>query len=262
MSGFNVDYIDGVAGDTVSDKVLPADSVREKLGAGNIGSWRAHMDAVHAVIAGNYSTALIVEDDIDWSVDIKKQLSEFAAGSRALTQPLAGAAPNVAYADPTFLSHDATWDPITLDAAAPPKTLDPLVSPYGDNWDIMWLGHCGARMPSPELDSAKGRYIISDDATVPASQHRHSLNETDKDLYAEHTRVIHHAMGPICTFAYAVSQRGARKIMHRIGLKSFGGPFDNILADFCDRNTCLTTQPELFHHWRKGAFLLLLLPTE
>lgn len=251
-SDISIDYIDGVPGDKVLDKVLPPDSSREKLGNGNIGSWRAHMDAIHAVVAGNYSSALIVEDDIDWDIRIKDQLRAFAAGARALNQPLTGT--DRTYADPTFLTHDPTDNPIVLDSAAAPSTVPPTMSPYGDNWDVLWLGHCGARFPEPsDPKKAKGRYVIHNDDTVPLSKHRHALNEPDATLYPEHTRVIHHGIGPICTFAYAVSLRGARKIMHQIGMKSFGAAYDNILADFCNDNDCITTQPELFHHWRKAG---------
>lgn len=38
---------------------------------GVIGCWRAHVDAWQRVVSERLSTALILEDDTDWDVDVK-----------------------------------------------------------------------------------------------------------------------------------------------------------------------------------------------
>lgn len=46
LTGIKFDWIDGVAGDQVSDKVLPPDSLDKNISKGNKGSWRAHMNTL------------------------------------------------------------------------------------------------------------------------------------------------------------------------------------------------------------------------
>jgi hypothetical protein len=67
---------------------------------------------------------------------------------------------------------------------------------------------------------------------------------------------------PVCSLAYAVSQAGARKILHALGLKTFDGPFDLMLRAWFEglgsnkdggRQVCLGELPQLFdHHRRRG----------
>lgn len=46
LTGFSVDWIDGVRGQSVPDKALPYGVDRIKLWENNLGSWRGHMNAV------------------------------------------------------------------------------------------------------------------------------------------------------------------------------------------------------------------------
>ena len=64
------------------------------------------------IIDEGWSTALILEDDADWDINIKGQLRMFANISRVLT--------------------NARYDPIS----------SPTSNPYGLEWDILWLGPC------------------------------------------------------------------------------------------------------------------------
>lgn len=85
-----------------------------------------------------------MEDDMDWDVRLKPQLERIAQGARAL-----------------------------LSSASNPN------SPYGDDWDLMWLGHCGEVFPET-LDENKEKpaddagiqymsrkFVIENDSTVP-----------------------------------------------------------------------------------------------
>lgn len=84
------------------------------------------------------------------------------------------------------------------------------------------------------------------------------------DRYPEFTRWVHVSGGPICSFAYALSQRGARKVLFGLSIDRLEGPFDNALAALCRdgasgnldglRARCLSvTPPLLFHHKAKGS---------
>jgi hypothetical protein len=46
LTGFKIDWIDGVRGQTIPDKALPFGVDRLKLWETNLGSWRGHMNAV------------------------------------------------------------------------------------------------------------------------------------------------------------------------------------------------------------------------
>lgn len=46
LTYINFDWIDGVAGEQVPDKVLPPDSLDHNISKGNKGSWRAHMNVL------------------------------------------------------------------------------------------------------------------------------------------------------------------------------------------------------------------------
>jgi hypothetical protein len=97
------------------------------------------------------------------------------------------------------------------------------------------------------------------------------------DAFPPHTRAYHRASGgELCTVGYAVSQRGARRLLHQFGIKAWNGIFDSELGRWCageDPRTdvdarisqdskryeapkdkegidrvCLTSQPPIFAH--------------
>lgn len=215
----------------------------------------------HRVVDQNLATALVMEDDADWDIRIKSQFHEFAQAVNLLTQPLAHASSD--YADPTFPTpSDGATDHKDLYPDHNLLTVPPKVSPYGDDWDVLWLGHCGVRFPSKEQDPAlpRGRAIISD-TTVPSQQHIYVGFGSDEILrtYPNHTRAVHHTAENVCTLAYAVSQRAARQILYDVGLKALENPFDIMLRKYCDglngrkvRN-CYTAQPSYMEHHRAAG---------
>lgn len=192
----------------------------------NLGSWRGHMNAIRAIIENRLSSALIMEDDMDWDVNIKSQLAKFAPGARQIADTSSSPAPD---------------------------------SPYGSEWDVLWLGHCGEHFPEmvePKLDNADSRkYIIEDDPTVPGYDEIKGFIKWEE--YPEHTRFVHRTGGPICTFAYALSYKGAQKVLYALSVDGLRGPFDNALSDLCryrihGANCVSVTPPYFLHHKSKG----------
>ena len=221
-----------------------------------------------SVVQQDLSSALILEDDIDWDIRIKSQLRDFALYTRALTQPLTHD-PTI-WADPTFPSpKDPSTMPPDMYFDNLPSTISPLKSPYGDNWDVLWPGHCGTVFPNISSQSEgkagkrqpKAKVVHLSDSTVPEPQHIQSLSTDNNpaELYPPHTRITHHAVGSICTLAYAVTQAGARRILYEIGIRDFSKQFDLELKDFCAgedsrRNPiCVTVQPQLFNFYRPAG---------
>ncbi|KAH8767283.1 hypothetical protein F5883DRAFT_629567 [Diaporthe sp. PMI_573] len=267
-TGLRFTFLPGVDGAKVPDSAMPPDAARW---TGKVrGSWRAHMDALWYIVQHNLSSAIIFEDDLDWDVRIREQARDFALASRALLQPLAG---TKRFADPTYPNvqeQDTTLDPPPLNFQQLPKTHDPKTSPYGDGWDVLWLGHCGVQQPTgnPKNQWAKrsrhisrGAVVREKDDSVPQPSHIHSWDDDGharfRNSYPAHTRVTHHELDAVCTFAYGVSQAGARRILYDLGLWKMDDPFDLGLRQFCDgtfeheRHVCLTTQPSLFSHFEK-----------
>lgn len=109
-----------------------------------------------------------MEDDGDWDVRIRDQLQDFALSSHALTQPLAGTK-HGGYADITYPK-----PPDTLPSSVPdlefdrlPVTVAPASSPYGDEWDVLWLGHCGMHFPFTDRNVVpKGRVVQFDQVCI------------------------------------------------------------------------------------------------
>ena len=48
-------------------------------------AWLAHIDVLKLIIQNRWQSALVLEDDVDWSVDIRKQTSEVAKAVLELT---------------------------------------------------------------------------------------------------------------------------------------------------------------------------------
>lgn len=87
-----------------------------------------------------------MEDDLDWDIRIKEQMYDYALTTRALTQPLAGSSST--FADPTFPQvQDTSMNPDWMDIRSLPKTELPKLTPYGDNWDLLWLGKPDLQYP-------------------------------------------------------------------------------------------------------------------
>jgi hypothetical protein len=182
-----------------------------------------------------------MEDDMDWDVHLKSQLETVARGARHI------------YPEPSRTPN----------------------SPYGDSWDILWLGHCGD--PFPEmleentgledhaLERISTKYLAHDDETVPP--YSQVSNLVNWELFPARTRVVHMSAAPLCSFSYAVSQSGARKLLHALSVDGLHMAFDNSLARMCrdavfdlarERDggysaKCISVSPTMmFHHKAKG----------
>jgi hypothetical protein len=258
FTGLDIDIVDGVT--SWSDKALPPNTADANHPKGVIGAWRAHMNILQTMVNENISSALIMEGDVDWDMRLKSQMHTFARASRMLLQPLRGS--DDRFLDPTYPTSEA--GDVHQDFGLQDDVVkEPTTSPYGDldRWDVLWLGHCGSEFPTRADDHGSaplGRVIISSDETVPEIQHldREWGAGEYLDVYPPHTRVVSRTRGSVCSLAYAVTQRGARKILYEIGLKSFPMAYDLTLRTVCDgidgrpMATCLTSQPALFNSHR------------
>ncbi|KAF2661289.1 glycosyltransferase family 25 protein [Lophiostoma macrostomum CBS 122681] len=269
-SNMKLEFVDGVTGDSIKQSAYPPPDENLKLSAGIRGSWRTHMNALQRVVEQNLSTALILEDDVDWDVRVRANLQRYALATRFLSTnhdvlsttqkyPISYRK-NTETPETTFhiLSDNGITEklpsiPLSSIYAHPQRSPQHAshspTSPYGDpaQWDILWFGHCGAGFPrytpfSPSKHAVTTANVIltlPNDATVPTGRHL-KAHPFQGDLdplasaYANHTRIYHRATGgELCTVGYAVSQRGARRLLHQFGIKGWNGIFDSELGRWC-----------------------------
>jgi hypothetical protein len=164
------------------------------------------------IIETRTTTALIIEDDADWDITLRNSTSRLSSAVRALTRSIS---PSNLY-------------------------------PYGLNWDVLWLGHCGDMYPAPAPPSIQ----IPDMAVLPTPLLRTVWVGADYAAFANRTRNVHFAGGPMCSFGYAVTLRGAIKLKR--WASNTGEAFDVKMHEGCrdGRLRCLTVSPEVIHHQR------------
>ncbi|KAG8529080.1 uncharacterized protein KY384_005715 [Bacidia gigantensis] len=225
LTGFRTEVLPGVKGETVMNKTLPTlNGLPEKKKERNnvIGCWRAHMNFARRVLNENLRTALVMEDDADWDINLKNQMVLLAQGTQYITGVPSGTRP---------------------------------MSPYGDDWDLLWIGHCSSTIQSGD----QRRFIIENDNTVAIPEHRVNFLEnainTTKEGLDPRTRLVYQAGEGLCTYSYALSNRGAQKMLMHQSLMKKWVPIDLGLGVMCKEEKnfkCLGVFPQLVDS-HKGA---------
>ncbi|KAI1273719.1 hypothetical protein F5Y07DRAFT_249284 [Xylaria sp. FL0933] len=306
VSNLNLTFIEGQTGESHS-----------KL-EGARGSWASHLSALQTIVDLGLGSALVLEDDVDWDVRLKTQMETFAVASQMWLdveqekREILSRLQNLGIGKPqqedskaessvpsnSFTNANgegAAKDEFERDTISLPPTLPSTIlnaaayseSPYGEDWDVLWLGHCGADLPttrqepspsspagSPFCSSSSLKIAIPGDTTVPAPKHLQphpfALHDALAEAYPAHTRVVHAACGNVCSLAYAVSQRGARRLLRRFTGDGYVAQWDLMLRDYCmgihsnwqeeeqeghkdnESLVCLTVQPPLISHHYAG----------
>lgn len=154
-----------------------------------------------------------MEDDADWDVAFRTQLEYIALGAQVLQNS--------------------------------PKDSTPH-SPYGDDWDLIWLGHCASQ---PVRDDDR-RFFMKNDPTVTPFNHRANYgNIPDMTPYDNSTRIMYWSRGSTCTYSYALSLHGARKMIKWLSMDIYSGPIDFGLHDMCEKKErgfkCIGVFPQI-----------------
>lgn len=251
VTNLQLTWMDGVTPSVMNQKTIPAAYKLPAVLPGVIGCWRSHMNIIRKIVAEKVTSALIFEDDADWDVRIVEQMYEFATATKKL-----------------------------LASGSQETRRSPTKSPYGEGWDILWIGHCGGFHGNL---SSVPHYIIRNDETVPppmamddmlfgrspyakwqqnssdppcaAHAGRDPPGKTcDQPRLAPNDRIVQERAKPVCTAAYAVSLQGARKLLARAGglsLTDVFAPVDQGFGDVCsgmtdlpgERTRCFTPSP-------------------
>jgi GR25 family glycosyltransferase involved in LPS biosynthesis len=216
VTDLSLTYETGVYGADVLAEAKPYGMHRSP---GEVGAWRSHLNILQKMVHNQISSALVFEDDADWDVALKAQMRQFALGSRWLLNNTDGKA---------------------------------LHSPYGDGWDVLWIGHCSIHSHK----SDKRRWVIRNDPTVSPPGFRGSMLQPYDLSYWEtgprgdnHTRIVFTAGYGFCFAGWAISLAGAEKILYQLSMRPFSEPVDNGLGDMCKDGTynitCIAPFPNI-----------------
>ncbi|KAE9970638.1 hypothetical protein BLS_004806 [Venturia inaequalis] len=134
-----------------------------------LGCWRSHANVWRKIINEDIATAIILEDDADWDVNVKEQM--FLQSQAILSNP-------------NLVTNDNSVEN---------------GKPYRDDWDIFFLGACGV---SPHVNKTAnvGPYLVVKD---PFMEERRKLTPTFIDslnhfgVHEEGERVLFRASGSV-----------------------------------------------------------------
>ncbi|KAI9842556.1 MAG: hypothetical protein M1837_007069 [Sclerophora amabilis] len=261
LTGFRFDFIDGVVGSEMPDKSLPVGWDRPKMSDKLLGCYRAHMNFAQTIVKNRLSTAMVFEDDSDWDVHFKSQLLEYARGTRyILNASTADTAANSKFKDAYASSDNEDSEPKDAYASADKEDsedtdvkstsvsadFNPPHSPYGDDWDMLWLGHCSASVNSAD----PRKYVIPHDKTVAPPKNRVNFGAIpDMSAWPNNTRIVFEAEAGVCLYGYALSLRGAQKFLYYLSLHPFNTAVDLGIREMCqDRSRdfrCVAVFPQL-----------------
>ncbi|KAK9314011.1 hypothetical protein V1522DRAFT_412567 [Lipomyces starkeyi] len=221
--GINFTYIPGVDGAAIADKAKPLHSYW--LRPPELGCWRAHVDAWRYLLESDFETLLVLEDDVDFDAnihDIFELLSTQMQDNRIRTTP--------------------------------PTEHEKKAAPYGLDWDVLYVGQCSDRSNEDRLDLVH----IYEDPNVPS---RHdtfdhfvgqlqSLGIHGRNLGK--MRAIAPAWSPVCTMGYAITRKGAERLILDLSYRGITAAIDidiiRKLQQGIIRGYSIT--PPLFSAWR------------
>lgn len=96
------------------------------------------------------------------------------------------------------------------------------------------------------------RFVISNDATVPPINRRFNMSKRCPDMAAEgydnSTRLVFRAKRALCLYAYALSYRGARKLLRHQSVQTKFAPIDIGIGNWCEHNPdvkCVAVFPQV-----------------
>ena len=117
----------------------------------------------------------------------------------------------------------------------------PADKPYGDNWDMLWIGHCG-------MNSIGNSRIYSfNDSTVPPQNREYTFTEeVSPHQHPNGTRIVFELGLSVCAWGYAVTRQGAIKMIKF--MEEAERPVDVKMWQFCgsqDTLTCIGVYPQV-----------------
>lgn len=195
------------------------------LNRGSALAWLGHRNVLETFLRSTDDTALIMEDDVDWDVRLRQDQI-----------------PQTAYAIKELLGSQHGGY-------------------YGNtnNWDIIWLGHCGDYFNASRGSNLSVIKSYHDPAMPDLAKLHPWTREFMRGIGANQNkqRLVHESVSPLCTFAYAITRAAAERVLNEIAvsepIRDPSRPcraYDVRLLEGCrdEGLRCITVNPELFHH--------------
>ncbi|KAJ5614677.1 hypothetical protein N7528_008331 [Penicillium herquei] len=154
------------------------------------GCWRAHANIWRKIISENIETALILEDDVDWDINIRNVFAEL---SRQMS--------------------------LQTDFKQLTPQLVPRPAPYGSGWDILYVG---SSSNIPNLNNLPPRYIYQD-PNAPEYDQVGRQYRLELEIWGVNTseqtnpRVVATSWYPVGALGYAVTRSGAQTLLYNLG---------------------------------------------
>lgn len=194
---------------------------------------RAHANVWRKVVQEGWSSALIIESDADWDVAIKNQVSLVSQHMPEIVSKM----------------------------HAKNKGSFSELDPYGaTNWDMLVLGTC---LETPRKDR---KYVTFEDPSIPSmsvipdwgitplipyydKKSKEDLLSIEPDRLR---RFLHKSPGTVCTTSYAISRRGAQRLLHTLSVRGYFAQVDLGIRDMIENNLLdvYTVLPPLMTQWK------------
>ncbi|KAF2233531.1 glycosyltransferase family 25 protein [Viridothelium virens] len=268
-------------------------STQSDMGIGSILAWLAHNRAIQWFMDSGLETALILEDDVDFDINIRTKQAPITQA--AIRELVSRPQPNTSRSEASSSSKSPTS---STQQARRPSHSNPKKYPYGSPaaWDLLYLGTCGDYLNSLGDGLGVGHHhpinltsiphLAVSDPTIPRRYDLHPFTAsllTSLNVPEQH-RLIHESRWPLCTFGYALTRASASLLLSTLaparepaweGTRAYdvailkacreslkqpltGDPA--IDANNPDPRTgpglrCVSVQPELFHHMEGSSMI-------
>ena len=219
-----------VNGSQIADKAYPWD-VRNPPAPANghdlpnsnaVGCWRAHSNVWSHIISSGISSALILEDDADFSVGIRDIMEGISQHLGNITGARNG---------------------------------EPYGIVDGKSWDLLSLGACGHRMPDPKTNPKAAAMLRTwVDPWAPDN------DQFVKGFYSgdpnDRVRMLTISKGFACTQGYAVTREGAMRLLYLVGGQGhpLNAPMDLLLYRQMSEGLIkgFLAAPDVVAQWKVG----------
>lgn len=231
VTGLKLTMIPGVSADSIHEKAMPGQIGSTNMkGTPPLGIWRAHANAWRHMIDNDIQSALIIEDDVDWDLNVKEIMGAFNWQLRYNNTMRWGADVRKGWGDEC---------------------------PYGCDWDELFVGQCGG---SPNKNRLDLHSIFPEPHSPALSTSPEWVQKEFKQYWnlseSAGIRIISPTWEPLCLMGYALTRMGAMRMLYHIGgWKPFGHPVDNEIAwkTSAGKVSGYTLSPPVFTSWRIGG---------
>lgn len=210
ISEIDVEKFNAIPVEELSPEAMPLTSQGSNMFEymGLVSCYATHAKLWKEFLEGNEETMIVFEADATWDIELRRQLAHFSTGIHKILVQLG-----------------------KIDPATKITNKDPYLHSH---WDLIQLGGC--------YESVEGVNKSIPYADPYAQLKQVSLDNTPIE---NGTRLIRHNGEQMCTTSYAMSRRGAEKLLLR-GALDFNTAVDGVISelvrqDLIDQYTLLPT---------------------